>query len=142
MKRKIIGMMFPINNIIFKNLLRKKEAVFSKFMPHQSIPYKLEIGSKLFFYLSNVGRIVIGESKIKKIELLSPKEIKDLYKSKLLIKIKDFNDYVGERVDKILLVLSIENIKIYNKPVKLNYSVTIGGKYIDNIEYNLWKKLP
>jgi hypothetical protein len=139
MQDKIEGLILPISKEILENLEKREKAIFFKFMPHQTIPEKLNVGSKLFFYLSKSGKIIVGEAKINRIELMIPKKTLEKYKSELLVKPSEFRKYVGSRINKNLLVLSIKDIKIYNQKVQLNYFVTMGGKYLSTKEYKSWR---
>ena len=139
MKSKPIGLSLPIQKMFWENISKVKNPIFFKFMPHESIPKELDKNSKLFFYLSNSGKLIVGESQIQKTELINVEDFVKNFKDKILIPLTEFYEYVGGRKDKLLVIFFLKDIKEYNNPVKLNYSVTMGGKYIRKKEYSSWK---
>jgi hypothetical protein len=137
MKNKIIGIALPIIPEMFNKLKERDKTIFFKFMPHQTFPKKLKEEDKMFFYSL---RKMVGEAKVKNIHLMIPSEIINKYSKEILIGSNDFARYTEGRQEKKALVLVLEKIKMYKKPIDLDFYVTMGGRYIFDSEYNSWKK--
>lgn len=132
---KIEGIAFSITDDILKQISTRKEGIFPKFMPHESIPKNLKQNKKLFFYKQ---KRIIGEAKIKELKLLKPDLLIKDYKKDILISFNNLIKYIGIRKNKLVLLLFVKDITVYKKPILLDYYVTMGGKYIFKKEYSFW----
>ena len=137
MKNETIGLALPITSEMLKNLEKRDDTIFFKFMPHETFPRELGVNQKLFFYFS---KKIVGEAKIKEIKLMGSSEIIKSYPNKILIRKSEFKNYIKGREQKKALVLLIEKITIYSSFVELDYYVTMGGRYIKDKEYKSWLK--
>ena len=117
-------------------IFNKKKEVFVKFLTHPTKNTRIKETMNLIIYVSNLNKSVIGEAVIKKIEFLKCDELIKKYKNKVFLNSEELKDYVSEREEKPLLVLTLKNIKRYNKEKILNYPITMSGKYITKEEYN------
>jgi hypothetical protein len=123
----VLGMIYPIPPKLASRILDETDIVFVKFAKR---PILLERGSKLFFYQSSSGQVIVGEARIDEIQIMSPTRAISEYGSRLPLNRDEFWAYVGKRENRNLLVLSLSNIKRYNRPAKTSKSVTMAGQYM------------
>lgn len=64
---------------------------------------------------------------------MSINDIKKKYKNSLMITIDELKDYAKNRSE--MNIIEFENVKKLNKPVKPIRFITVGGKYISDVEY-------
>jgi len=95
-------------------------------------------GSKLLYYASGSQFEILGEATIKTIEFITPKEIITKYEKRLFITREELDNYRRLRsrpLEKKLMVLSLSNIKKYDKPRKTSKAVTMVGQTLSKTEY-------
>jgi hypothetical protein len=127
---KIIGIVYPIPPRIIENLRGKKNAVFCKMTAHESVPKKLSKNKKLFFYEAKRKKLIVGETIIKKLDLMNYFEILSNKISNLVQNEEELKNYVGARREKKLTLFFLKNIIFYEKPYKLNKNITMTGQYM------------
>ena len=139
---EVVGVAYPVPYPLLKRILDEGKTVFVK---HPTCFKKLEPGMKVLFYASREVRAFLGEATVKSVELMTYAEAKREYGEKLFISEKEARDYSrplrGRRSktaaprDIKFLVLALENVKKYERPVKPKRFVTVGGKYVTKEEY-------
>jgi hypothetical protein len=130
-----IGIIFPFFPKHLERLLNQHKTVFVKFFGRERIPVNLHPGSKLFLYESKGDKEIMGEAKILRVESLRASDVISVYGERLFLTQSEFDEYVGNRRDKRILVLVLEDAKRYAVPLKLNRSVTMAGRYMTSKMY-------
>jgi hypothetical protein len=108
----------------------KGKTVFVKFVGRGAVPSRLHPGSKLFFYTSGGSREIIGDARIVKITTATAREVLEKYADQLFLTADELEEYVGDRREKSMLVLSVSNAKKYDSRLKLPKYVTMAGQYM------------
>lgn len=137
MKKSIIeGIIYPIREKNFQIIKNRKEPCYIKYLPHikSKSPKTLKKGHFLLFYLSAKNKSLGGYAKIKSSTFQNPSDIEMKYMDRIQMDKKDFYEYTLDRMDKKLLFLELDDVIVFNKPVKLEYPITMGGKYITSGE--------
>jgi len=137
MEQKIVGLILPLTKEMAESMERKKSFVFPKFMGQEKIPKEISKGKILLFYLS--GNI-IGEGKIKKVELIKAKNILGKYQKNLLATKEDFEDYIKDRKDKKMVVFFVNLSELYKHEKSVFFPVPMSGRYIKEREYKNLEK--
>jgi len=132
---EIYAIIYPIPKRFTSRLFDSPRLVFLKYTPHETISNNLKDCKKLLFYESHGGKKVIGEGKIERIELLNLEELLKKYEDDLFLTEEELYSYSDGR-EKKPLVFILKNLKEFNKKVKLNERITMGGKLITKEKYN------
>lgn len=127
---KILGISFPLLPKHSERLLSMDEAIFVKFMPHESCPGRLKEGMYFFIYRSRGNKEIVGRAKITGIKLIAANDVRMDSGDKLFIEEEDFKEYIKNREQKKMLALVLKDIKSFDVPIKLDSPVNMGGKYI------------
>jgi hypothetical protein len=78
----------------------------------------------------------VGEANIANIEWLLPAEALEKYPERLFINNDEMMEYShGRPAGKRLLVLTLEGVKKYSKPIKLEKPITMTGLTLDFHQY-------
>ncbi len=81
-------------------------------------------------YQSKGNKEIVGEAKIIRIDTLPASEVLSVYGSRLFLTQSEFEDYVGNRGDKKLLVLVLKGAKRYSITLRPSKSITMAGRYM------------
>jgi hypothetical protein len=122
-----IGMIYPLIPHHAERFFKGK-TVFVKFV--RVVPARLHIGSRLFFYMSGGSREIIGDARIVKMTTATAGEVSEKYADQLFLTADELEEYVGDRWEKSMLVLSLSNARKYHSPLKLPKYVTMAGQYM------------
>lgn len=136
MEQEVVGLILPLTREMAKSMERKKSFVFPKFMGQEKIPKEMRKGKIILFYCS--GNI-IGEGKIKKIELIKARDLLKKHQKDLLATKEDFENYIKDRKDKKMVVFYIGLSKIYEHEKSVFFPVPMSGRYIKEREYKSLK---
>ena len=142
MSEEIIGVVYPVPSKLLDRILKEGKDVFIK---HPTCFKKLKPGHKVLFYASHEVRGIVGEATIKNIDFLKISEIYKKYGDRIFITKEEAKAYskplrsrrigVSEARDIKFLVLELKNTKRYEKIVKPERFITVGGKYLTRKEY-------
>jgi len=94
------------------------------------MPRHLRVGSRLFFYESQSRKEIVGEARIIEVRLGTDAEVLARYSDRLFLTSTEFEEYVGNRKGKQLLILVVENPKRYKTPMKTAKPITMSGQYM------------
>ena len=142
MTNRIIGIVLPIPSEQVQRIFNKNGNVLVKYLSH--IPkrfeqFRLKKEMKVLLYVSNSGRKIAGEAKIKNIEFLSPNDAITRYGRNLLVSELEMSRYVHSQprrnYDKPLLVLELINIKEYPEGLTYHKNVSMVGEYLTKETY-------
>jgi hypothetical protein len=132
---KIVGIIFPFFRQHAERFLNEGKTVFVKFFGKERIPLRLQPGSRLFLYESKGNMEIVGEAKILRVESIPASNAVSVYGTRLFLTQSEFEDYVGNRRDRSMLVLVLGDAKRYPVPMKLSKSVTMAGRYMTREMY-------
>ncbi|MFH1358261.1 MAG: DUF365 domain-containing protein [archaeon] len=135
-KKEIAGVIFSLPKDLANRIFNNHKSVFVKFLTHPTKNTRIKENMKLIIYVSNLNKSVIGEAIIKKVEFLKYNELIKEHKKEIFLSTRELKDYASKREEKPLLVLILNEIKKYNKEKRLNYPITMSGRYITKEEYN------
>ena len=127
----IIGMVFPILPKHVERIFAGSN-VFCRFLNIKSLKgIKIKEGDAFFIYQTQSKKEIVGEAKIKKIEMLTfYKLIKKYEEKNLFAPINDLKIYSKGRKNKEMLIIKLKDIKKYKKPKKFLSKMTLSGGYI------------
>jgi len=134
----IIGVIYPVPKKFVDRLMVKNRTVFVKYLGGRATNPKIFPNHKLVFYASHDAKELVGEAKIKSVELLTPIEVLDKYGNRVFLDKVELMNYATQRgrtLSKKLLVLTLCAIKPYSPPIKWTESMTMAGKYLREQEY-------
>jgi len=136
MKTKINlrGIIYPIPQEDYDTLKSRKNPIYIKFLSKNST--ELKIGHILIFYLSRKNKTLIGYSKIINVYFKSPLDILKYHKDNTQMKEEKIIEYIHTRENKNILVLELDEIKDFDIPIKIDYPITMMGKYVHIEGYN------
>jgi len=135
MEERKMAVIYPLLPEHIERIFRGKD-VFCKYVG-KGAP-SIKEGSKLIFYASGSRFEALGEATIKTIEFLTPEEIITKYENRLFITKEELDNYRNQRnrpPEKKLMVLSLSNIKKYDRPRKTSKTVTMAGQTLSKTEY-------
>jgi len=134
---KIIGVAFPIPKQFMDRFFKEGKNVFIK---PATIFKELKPGMKFVFYQSHEDTGFVGEAKIKEIKLIDdPIKVFEMYGDRVFLTKEELKEYVrsqgrwsrkGSKKRKRWLVIELEDIRKYDKPIKPKRFVPVGGQYI------------
>jgi len=136
----IIGAIFPVKKEFLNRIFSNSKSVFVKFSKLK----KIEKGHKILFYAPHDIKALVGEATAKSIDFLSADETRKKFSQNLFLNNFEFNNYITKRWSKIsqnrkLLVIELENIIEYQKPISFPRRVTVAGYYITDELYDKLK---
>ncbi len=133
---KIVGVAFPIPKRFVDRFFKEGKDVFVK--PATCFK-ELKPGMKFVFYQSREDQGFVGEAKIKEIKLIDdPMKVFEIYGDRVFLTREELREYVksqsrwsrrGEGKKK-WLVIELEDIKKYDKPIKPKRFIPVGGQYV------------
>ncbi len=137
---KIVGVAFPIPKQFVDRFFKEGKDVFIK---PATVFKELKPQMKFVFYQSRKDTGFVGEAKIKEIKLIDdPMKVFEMYEDRVFLTKEELREYVrsqgrwrhvksrGIVKKKRWLVIELEDIKKYDKPVKPKRFVPVGGQYI------------
>lgn len=135
-ENEIIGIVYPLRKNNFELLKKRKNPVYIKYTPHSNSknPTKICEGNFLLFYLAHGSKLIIGYSKIIKVTFKLPFDIKQQYIDRIQMEKNEFDRYISTRKSKSLLFLELERIIEFQNPVKVNYPITMAGRYVTIVD--------
>lgn len=125
-----IGIIFPISEDHVERFFNGKKSVFVKFFGRDTIPERLQKGSRLFFYQSRSKKEVVGEAMIADVTSGRIEEMFVRYGDDLFLTRSELQEYAGTRKAKSMLVLVLQKVRRYTVPLRLDKSVTMAGQYM------------
>jgi len=143
LSEEIVGVAYPVPSNLLDRIFKEGKDVFIK---HPTCYKQLKPQHKVLFYASHEIKAIVGEATIKNIELMKIKQIYEKYKDRVFITKEEAKEYskplrlrrqpgVSKTRETKFLVLELQNIKKYVKPVKPKRFITVGGKYVTKREY-------
>jgi hypothetical protein len=127
---EILGIIFPVLSTHLLRFFDGGKKVFVKFLAREATPAKLQPGSRLYFYESGSGKKIVGEAKVVKIESGKFDEVLARFREELFLTESELGTYAGQRRDKTMVVLTLEDVRKYAIPLALKQSVTMAGRYM------------
>lgn len=137
---KIVGVSYPIPKQFMDRFFKEGKDVFIK---PATVFKELKPGMKFVFYQSHEDTGFVGEAKIKNIQLINdPMEVFEMYGDRVFLTKGELREYVrsqekwksfrsrGREKKKRWLVIELEDIRKYDKPIKPKRFVPVGGQYI------------
>ena len=130
---KIVGVTFPIPKQFMDRFFKEGKDVFIK---PATVFKELKPGMKFVFYQSREDTGFVGEAKIKDIKLIDdPMKVFEMYGDRVFLTREELRAYVKSqerwgRKKKKWLVIELEDVKRYDKPIKPKRFVPVGGQYI------------
>ncbi|RLI85878.1 MAG: hypothetical protein DRP01_05290 [Archaeoglobales archaeon] len=134
---KIVGVTFPIPKQFMDRFFKEDKNVFVK---PATVWKELKPRMKFVFYQSREDQGFVGEAKIKEIKLIDdPMKVFEIYGNRVFLTKEELKDYVKsqerwgrktEKKKKKWLVIELEDIRKYDKPIKPKRFVPVGGQYI------------
>jgi len=133
----IVGVTYPIPKQFMDRFFKEGKNVFIK---PATVWKELKPGMKFVFYQSREDQGFVGEAKIKEIKLIDdPMKVFEMYGDRVFLTKEELKEYVKsqerwgrktEKKRKKWLVIVLENIRRYDKPIKPKRFVPVGGQYI------------
>ena len=133
----IVGASYPIPKQFMDRFFKQGKDVFVK---PATVWKELKPGMKFVFYQSREDQGFVGEAKIKKINLIDdPMKVFEMYGDRVFLTKDELKEYVKsqerwgrkrEKKRKKWLVIELEDIRRYDKPIKPKRFVPVGGQYI------------
>jgi len=130
---KIVGVAFPIPKQFMDRFFKEGKDVFIK---PATVFKELKPGMKFVLYQSHEDTGFVGEAKIKDIKLIDdPMKVFEMYGDRVFLIKEELKEYVKSqerwgRKKKKWLVIELEDVKRYDKPIKPKRFVPVGGQYI------------
>lgn len=134
---KIVGVAFPIPKQFMDRFFEEGKDVFIK---PATLWKELKPGMKFVFYQSREDTGLVGEARIKDIKLIDdPMKVFEMYGGRVFLTKEELREYVKsqerwgrkkERKKKKWLVIELEDIRKYDKPMKPKRFVSVCGQYI------------
>ena len=137
---EIAGVIYPVPFDLLQRIFSGKDV----FIKHPTCFKQLKPGQKLLFYASHEVRGIVGEATIRNVEMMKLDDIYKKYGDRVFITREEARSYSrplkdrkrgGAQRDVTFLVLELEDIRKYEKPVKPRRFITVGGKYLTKQEY-------
>jgi hypothetical protein len=134
---KVVGVTYPIPKQFMDRFFKEGKKVFIK---PATVWRELKPGMKFVFYQSHEDTGFVGEAKIKEIKLIDdPMKVFEMYGDRVFLTREELREYVKsqerwgrrkERKKKKWLVIELEDIRKYDKPIKPKRFVPVGGQYL------------
>jgi len=134
---EIVGVTYPIPKQFMDRFFEGKDV----FIKPATVWKQLKPGMKFVFYQSHEDTGFVGEAKIKRILLVeNPMMLYETYGDRIFLKKEELKEYIKSqerwksRKDKskkkLWMVIELEDIKKYDKPIKPKRFVPVGGQYL------------
>jgi len=134
---KIVGVTFPIPKQFMDRFFKEGKDVFIK---PATVWKELKPGMKFVFYQSREDTGFVGEAKIKNIQLLDdPMKVFEIYGDRVFLTKEELKEYVksqekwgrkSSKKKKPWIVIELESIRKYDKPIKPKRFVPVCGQYL------------
>ena len=138
--KKVIGVAYPIPKSFIDRFFKEGKDVFVK---PATVWRELKPGMKFVFYQSKEDTGFVGEAKIKEIKLIDdPMKVFEMYGDRVFLTKEELKEYVksqerwksfrsrGRTKKKRWLIIVLEDIRKYDKPVKPKKFIPVSGQYI------------
>jgi hypothetical protein len=123
------GVIYPFKREILDRVLNQNRNIITKFTTHD--PSKsniyLEEGNLVYFYQTKSNKEVVGEGTISKIEFKNYHELLNNFPEQFFITKDELKNYVRGRFDKKMLIIHLQDIKRYRRPIRLKNYITMAG---------------
>ena len=132
MSEDLVGVVYALPHNMIERFFRGK-SVFVKFVGGHVPTTRLVPGHQLYFYESHAIKSLVGEATIEKVEFLPSLEVIKEYSEQLFLTPVEVRQYVRRRdrdESKQLLVLHLNKIRRYDKPVAFPEPMTMAGRYM------------
>ncbi len=136
MAEQIVGVTFPIPKQYMDRFFKGKDV----FVKPATTFKELKPGMKFVFYQSHEDTGYVGEARIKRIILMNdPMKFFETYGGRVFLTKEELKDYVKtqekwssreKKKKRQWMAIELENIKKYDKPVKPQRFVSVGGQYL------------
>ncbi len=129
MSEKVVGMILSLPNKIIDRMLHGR-TVYAARSSEKSI--QLGAGSRVYFYDTDRAGLLTAEAKIAKLAFKTPDQVLE-YGRSLFISPGEFGEYLASAksgTNNVLLVLELEDVTEYSKPVKCPFGVTAPSMYL------------
>jgi len=135
-----VGVIYPVPSNLVYRFFDQGKNVFVKYQPKVRYHY-LKSGSKVLFYASRNIRKIVGEGIVQSVEFLKPKGILEKYRENLFLTAEELEEYRHHRsvrpATKKLLVVVLQNLMKYSKPVEPEKPITMTGRRVTEKEYRI-----
>jgi len=84
--------------------------------------------------------MIVGEARIREITSGTSTEVWSKFGDELFLDKREFERYVGDRKERSMLVLVLENASKYTTPLRRNKPITKAGEYMTRQMYDKLKK--
>lgn len=135
MSDELIGVIYALPTYLIDRFFRGKKHTFVKYLGRQPTT-RLAPGHKIIFYASHDKKQLLGEATIHTIDFLVPSEVPQRFARSLFLTAEEFAAYTGKRLQKPLMVLQLQKIRIYPVPIASPVTVTMAGRYIHSDSYD------
>ena len=133
----IVGVAFPIPKQFMDRFFKEGKDVFIK---PATVWKELKPGMKFVFYQSHEDTGFIGEAKIKNVQLISdPMKVFEMYGDRVFLTEEELREYIksqerwgrkGSKKKRPWMIIELEDIRKYDKPIKPKRFIPVGGQYI------------
>ena len=134
---KIVGVAFPIPKQFMDRFFKEGKDVFIK---PATVWKELKPGMKFVFYQSHEDTGFVGEAKIRNIKLINdPMKVFEMYGDRVFLTKEELREYVrsqerwgrkGSKKKRPWMIIELEDIRKYDKPIKPKRFIPVGGQYI------------
>ena len=132
---QVVGIIFSVLPQHARRFFDEGKTVFVKFFGRERIPLKLQRGHRIFFYEPRGNKEIVGEARIVSIDTVPAAEVFSVFGDRLFLTQSELQDYAGQRKDRKMLTLVLEDARRYSLPLKLGKSVTMAGRYMTREMY-------
>lgn len=129
MGEKVVGMILSLPNKIIDRMLHGR-TVYAARSSEKSI--QLGAGSRVYFYDTDRTGLLTAEAKIAKLAFKTSDQVLE-YGRSLFISQSEFGEYLASAksgTNDVLLVLELEDVTEYSKPVKCPFEVSAPSMYL------------
>lgn len=135
---QIIGVVYPIPLQYINRIFLQNRNVFVKYLPRSNT--KIQTGHKTIFYASSGSKEIMGEGTIENMEFMTPDEAWQKYSDKIFLNQKELHQYTISQPKrtptKKMLVLTLGQLKRYEKAIKYPRPITMAGEYLKKQNMN------
>jgi len=133
----IIGAIYPVQIKYIDRIFKQGRNVFAKYLRTNTT--QLLIGHKLVIYASHALKEIVGEGKIENIEFLTPDKAWQKHGDKIFLNREELHEYTTSQPKrtsaKEMLVLTLRELKKYEKGIKYSRPITMSGEYMKKTDY-------
>jgi hypothetical protein len=132
--KKIEAVVFPLDDSYIDRFFNGGKDIFIKFPTHETLPDATKSSKRLIFYASHADKTLRGEAVIKKVNLISLKDVRKICGSRIFLSATEITQYARGRNKKIL-VFELGKSRKYQKPIPWKKPMTMVGCYLTGEEY-------